>query len=228
MNPRISVIVPVLREASVIGPFLRRLRRLPAEGPVECLVVDGAPGADTLAVLGESDAIRLRAPRGRGVQMNAGAARASGETLLFLHADTALPANAFSAIAEALADPRVAGGAFDLSIDSPRPVFRVMERTASLRSRLTRIPYGDQAIFLRRSVFAVLGGYRPIPIMEDVDLMARLRRAGFRIRILPDRVRTSPRRWLREGIVRGTLRNWTIATLFGLGVPPERLVRYYR
>lgn len=160
--------------------------------------------------------------------MNAGAARASGEVLLFLHADTQLPRKAFFVISNAMADARIAGGAFDLAIDSPRPIFRVMERTASRRSRLTRIPYGDQAIFLRRSVFAALGGYREIPLMEDVDLMVRLRRAGQRIHILPDRVRTSPRRWERDGVLFGTLRNWTLVTLYALGVSPDRLVRFYR
>lgn len=220
--------IPVLRESAAIRPCLRRLRRLPAPGPAEFLVVDGAPEADTLAALNAADAIPVRSPRGRGVQMNAGAARASGEVLLFLHADTQLPRNAFFAISDAMADARIAGGAFDLAIDSPRPIFRVMERTASRRSRLTRIPYGDQAIFLRRPVFAALGGYREIPLMEDVDLMVRLRRAGQRIHILPDPVRTSPRRWERDGVLFGTLRNWTLVTLYALGVSPDRLVRFYR
>ena len=220
--------IPVLHESAVIRPFVRRLRALPAPGPVEFLVVDGAPEADTLAALGSADAVLLRSPRGRGVQMNAGAARASGDILLFLHADTRLPRNAFWAIAHAMADSRIAGGAFDLAIDSPRPIFRVMERIASRRSRLTRIPYGDQAIFIRRSVFAALGGHREIPLMEDVDLMARLRRSGRRIHILPNRVRTSPRRWERDGVILGTLRNWTLVTLYALGVSPERLVRLYR
>lgn len=220
--------IPVLHESAVIGPLIRRLRTLPADGPVEFLVVDGAPEADTLAALNPAEAVPLRSPPGRGVQMNVGAARARGGVLWFLHADTRPPRRAFHAISGALADPRIDGGAFDLAIDSPRPVFRVMERTASRRSRLTRIPYGDQAVFIRRPVFAALGGFREIPLMEDVDLMARLRRSGRRISILPDRVRTSPRRWERDGVIFGSLRNWTLVTLFALGVPPERLVRYYR
>lgn len=217
-----------MHEPAVIGPLVRRLRTLSADGPVEFLVVDGAPEADTLAALPPAKAIPLRSPRGRGVQMNAGAARASGKILLFLHADTRLPRNAFLAVSHAMADSRLAGGAFDLAINSPRPIFRVMERTASRRSRLTRIPYGDQAIFLRRSVFAALGGYREIPLMEDVDLMFRLRSSGRRIHILPDRVQTSPRRWERDGVIFGTLRNWTLVTLYALGVSPKRLVRFYR
>jgi len=106
-------------------------------------------------------------------------------------------------------------------------VFRIIERATNWRNRLLNIPYGDQAIFIDNSFFQLLGGYREIPLMEDVELMQRIRRTGAQIRILKDRVRTSPRRWYAEGVVMGTLRNWLIRSLFALGVSPHRLVKLY-
>jgi rSAM/selenodomain-associated transferase 2 len=162
------------------------------------------------------------------MQLNRGAGAASGEILIFLHADTQLPPDALIRIGEALRYQTLAGGAFDLAIDSSRPVFRLIEQAASIRTRLTRIPYGDQAIFLRRAWFRSLGGFRNLPIMEDVDLMRRLKQAGGRIAILPERAVTSARRWEQEGIVTATLRNWFLVTLFLFGIDAGRLVRWYR
>jgi hypothetical protein len=122
----------------------------------------------------------------------------------------------------------VVAGAFDLGIRSGRPVFRLIETAASLRSRITRVPYGDQAIFIRKDYFHATEGFREIPLMEDVELMRRIRKAGDRISIIPERVRTSPRRWEKEGVLFCTLRNWTLITLYFLGVPPEKLARFYR
>ena len=160
--------------------------------------------------------------------MNRGAAAAGGEILLFLHADTRLPQDALESVSATLRDPGVVGGAFSLGIASPHPFFRVIERTVSLRTRFTRIPYGDQAFFFDRRFFHRIGGFSDIPIMEDVELMRRVKKHGYRIRILPAPVRTSPRRWEREGFVSCTLRNWLLVTLFYLGVPPHKLTRYYR
>ena len=125
-------------------------------------------------------------------------------------------------------DEGCVGGAFDLRIDSRRIVFRVIETIASLRSRLTRIPYGDQAMFIRASYFRTLGGFKEIPIMEDVDLMQRIKRNGKRIAIFREPVITSARRWEREGPGFGTLRNWFLMALYLCGVAPERLARFYR
>jgi rSAM/selenodomain-associated transferase 2 len=226
-RPEISVIIPVLGEESVIGERIRRIRAVEAGAAPEIVVVDGDPGGSTLKAVAEPDVLGVASPRGRALQMNRGAEGASGEILLFLHADTDLPGGAFSLIRQALADESAAAGAFDLSIRSPRPAFRIIERVASRRSRITRIPYGDQAIFLRRSYFGEIGGYREIPLMEDVDLMRRIRRRGDRIVFLDARVSTSARRWEREGILRCTLRNWTLVSLFLLGMPAERLGRFY-
>ncbi|NPU84526.1 MAG: glycosyltransferase family 2 protein [Syntrophaceae bacterium] len=226
-RPDISVIVPVFGEEAGIGERIRRIRAVEAGATPEILIVDGAPEGNTLKALADPDVIGLTAPQGRAVQMNRGAAQASGEILLFLHADTDLPDRAFSMIRRAMADETAAAGAFDLSIRSPRMAFRVIERTASRRSRITRIPYGDQAIFLRRSYFQAIGGYREIPLMEDVDLMRRIKRRGDRVVFLEARVSTSARRWEREGILRCTLRNWTLIGLYLLGVSPGRLARFY-
>jgi rSAM/selenodomain-associated transferase 2 len=159
--------------------------------------------------------------------MNEGVRAAGGDILVFLHADTELPANAFRSISSIMLKGRFAGGAFDLAIDARGLIFRVIEWVTSNRSRLTRIPYGDQAIFLGRDSFMRIGGYRDIPLMEDVDLMRRLKARGDRIFIIREKVKTSARRWEREGVLRCTARNWAIMLLYLLGVRPERLARWY-
>jgi GT2 family glycosyltransferase len=123
---------------------------------------------------------------------------------------------------------RYAAGAFDLGIRTERKIFRITERYVALRSRLTRVPFGDQAIFIRRDYFEHIGGYSNIPIMEDVDLMRRIRKKGDRICIIPEKVMTSARRWEKEGVLCATLRNWMLQSSYALGVPPERLAKYYR
>jgi len=159
--------------------------------------------------------------------MNRGAEAAKGDILLFLHADTFLPEHAFRLIGEALGGPRFVGGAFDLGIDSPRLLLRLTARCASLKHRLTRVPYGDQGIFLRAGYFRETGGYREIPLFEDVELMRRTRKAGKKIIILPARTRTSPRKWEKDGAVFTILRNWTLQALYLLGVRAESLVKHY-
>ena len=224
----ISIIIPVYNEQAVINATLAHLAALPGPAPREVIVVDGHPQASTLPdIEGKWAVRRLTAAAGRGRQMNRGASAATGAVLLFLHADTLLPPGALAMIAALLADGRLAAGAFDLDIDSPRRALKAIARTASLRSRLTGIPYGDQAIFVRQTVFAALGGYREIPIMEDVDLMRRLKRRGQRIGVVDAAVTTSARRWLKEGIVFGTLRNWTLMSLYLAGASPHRLARFY-
>lgn len=160
--------------------------------------------------------------------MNCGAAKSSGDILIFLHADTRLPMNSLHRIAAVMEDKACIGGAFDLGIDSDHFAFRIIEKMASWRSRLTSIPYGDQAIFIRRDYFQSLGGFKNIPIMEDVELMRRIKHRQGKINILKDKVKTSPRRWETEGVVFCTLRNWFLITLYLLGVKPETLAKFYR
>lgn len=228
MPADISVIIPVFEERSGIGATLDRLRRLAGPPPREVIVVDGHPQTTTLEAIQDTGVVPLRSSKGRGVQMNRGAAAAIGRILLFLHADTRLPPGAFSRVTEVMADRRNAAGAFDLAIDSSRRALAAIAWMATRRSRLTGIPYGDQAVFVRRSIFDAVGGYRDIPIMEDVDLMRRIRRRGGRIGFIDAPAVTSPRRWIREGIVYGTLRNWTLISLYLAGVDPHRLARFYR
>ena len=225
---RLSVIIPVYGERRIMGETLRHLSALGAPSPeIEVIVVDGHPSGDTIAAIDVDGVVPLTSPKGRGAQMNAGAAAARGEALLFLHADTMLPVGAFGGIFKALADPAIAGGAFDLGIRSDRLAFRLIERISSCRSRLTRIPYGDQGIFMRRELFAAVGGYPAIPIMEEVALMRRLKARGERIRFIGGRVMTSARRWERDGILRRTLRNWALILLYLIGVSPEELAKHY-
>jgi rSAM/selenodomain-associated transferase 2 len=224
-----SIIIPVLHEGEGILSLINGINALRPEIPHEIIVVDGGPESDTLEALQErKDVITLASPPGRARQMNKGAEIARGEVLLFLHADTKLPPGALGKIREALRGSDAVGGAFNLGIASGKISFKVIEYAASIRSRLTRIPYGDQAIFVKKEYFDLIGGYRDIPLMEDLELMRRIRKRGNRICILKDRVETSSRRWDKEGILFCTLRNWTLSTLYYLGVSPETLSRFYR
>jgi rSAM/selenodomain-associated transferase 2 len=164
--------------------------------------------------------------RGRARQMNAGAAAASGAIVLFLHADTRLPAGFEAAIIHALEDPSVVAGRFDVGFDNPGLAFGMIAGLMNLRSRLTGIFTGDQAIFVRRSVFEALGGYADLPLMEDVELSRRLKRCG-RLACLRERVTTSARRWQRDGVARTIGLMWLLRFLYSGGVSPERLHRWY-
>ena len=226
-KPLLSVILPVLREGSMIVETLDRLESAAGNYPRETLIVDGDPGGSTIRTISNRKVITLLSVPGRALQMNRGAAAARGDILLFLHADTLLPSGALDLIQEALERPDIAAGAFRLSFDSPHFWLRATAFMASLRTRLTRVPFGDQAIFIRGDIFRALGGYCNIPLMEDVDLMKRLRKRRYKIIILPEKITTSSRKWFRDGVYYTTLRNWTIQVLFALGVPPEKLVRYY-
>ncbi|AFY67954.1 TIGR04283 family arsenosugar biosynthesis glycosyltransferase [Geitlerinema sp. PCC 7407] len=225
----VSVIIPVLKEGPAIQAALERLAAQQGGLTFEVIVVDGDRDGSTLQHIADCGVpVRgITAPKGRGSQMNAGAQAAQGEVLLFLHADAELPPQGLAQALAVIRQGRGVAGAFDLAIDSPRRSLRMLARCASWRSRLTRIPYGDQALFLRRSTFWEVGGYPPQPLMEDVALMEALKGRGDRPIFLRDRVRVSARRWEREGILYCTLRNWTLLTLYSLGVSPERLYRWY-
>ncbi len=162
----------------------------------------------------------------KAAQMNAGAAEASGDVLLFLHADTRLPENYESRVLAAMARPNVCAGAFSLVIESEAAGLRLIERAANWRSRFFQMPYGDQALFVTRKLFHEIGGYPDYPIMEDFEFVRRLKKKG-KIAILPESVQTSPRRWLNMGIIKTWLLNQTIVIAFYLGISPQRLSRWY-
>jgi len=227
-NPVITVIIPVLNEAEGINGLISHLRDLEGGKDVGIIVVDGDPAGCTIKAIHDAGVVTAIGERGRAVQMNRGAALAEGNILLFLHADTLLPRKAFTRIQEVFQESEYVAGCFDLGIRSARKMFRITERYVALRTRITRIPFGDQAIFIRRGYFERIGGYREFPIMEDVELMRRIRRRGDVICIIPDKALTSARRWEQEGILFTTFRNWMLQTLYCSGVSPNRLARFYR
>jgi rSAM/selenodomain-associated transferase 2 len=227
IDPRtssISVIIPTLNEADELPCTLTH--PLEASG-VEVIVADGGSEDGTVRVGASRGAKVLEVPPGRGRQMNAGAAAAGGELLLFLHADTRLPPDFADHVRRILGTPGVAAGAFRLAIEGERRGLRLVEKVANWRSERLQRPYGDQALFMRAEVFQLAGGFPDFPLLEDCALVRSLRRLG-RIVIAPAAASTSGRRWLQQGIVRTTLLNQAI--LFGslVGCSPRRLARWYR
>ncbi len=227
MSKSFSVIIPVIAEADIISRSIDHVYRTGSGFDVEIIVVDGDVHGSTINAITNPRPILMTSAKGRGIQMNKGAASARGEILLFLHADTELPENAFESIVTVLKGDQCVAGVFDLGINSGRWIYRVIEKAVAVRNRLTRAPYGDQAIFIKRDHFERMNGFREIPLMEDVDLMRRLKKAGHKIAIIPNKVRTSPRRWESEGIIFCTLRNWALMSLYSLGVEPEKLWKFY-
>ncbi len=217
------MIIPVLNEAFNIAKTLASA----SEANVEVIVVDGGSQDDTKAVVESWGVKLLSAPAGRGRQMNAGARVASGKIFLFLHADTLLPKNFATMVIQALNQPNIVAGAFALRIEGQLPSLRWVEKGVNWRSRIFSFPYGDQAIFIKSEVFNQLGGFPDLPIMEDFEMMRRLRRIG-NILLLPATVVTSGRRWLTKGVFQTTLVNQVTIVAYLLGVSPERLAYWYR
>lgn len=229
MHPVISVIVPVYREQEAINCFAQQMLRIFPGHRCEIIIIDGSPDQETISALNVSEVTAVSSGKGRGRQMNIGASMARGQVLLFLHCDTLLPDSAPDLIIKALsAENNIMGGAFSLRIDSEKWALKIIEFMANIRSRMTRVPYGDQAIFIRKDFFHKVGGFREIPVMEDLELMTRIKKQGASIVILPQKAVTSPRRWEKEGIAMCTLRNWFIRVLYHLGASAERVGRFYR
>jgi rSAM/selenodomain-associated transferase 2 len=220
---RVSVVVPVLNEERTIARTLAAL--LPLK-PDELFVVDGGSSDGTWETCRSLGVEILTAPCGRAAQMNYGAGQATGDVLLFLHADTRLPPTAFSDMRDALGDPRCVGGRFDVQLDSDHWMLRVIGAMISLRSRLSKVGTGDQGIFVRREVFQKMGGFPEIPLMEDIAFCRALKRLGA-VACLKSKVITSARRWELNGVWRSIFRMWTLKSLYLLGVSPHRLKRFY-
>jgi rSAM/selenodomain-associated transferase 2 len=225
---KLSVIVPMLNEEREIARTLDAVAAGASgvEVIVEVIVVDGGSSDRSRDQARPRCARLLVAPRGLARQMNAGAAVAKGDALVFVHADTLVPPGFAGDIAAALADSAVVGGRFDLRLDDGAPLLRLIGWLISARSRLSRTGTGDQAIFVRREAFERIGGYRDIAVCEDLDLARRLKRAG-RVACLRSRVTTSARRWRQDGVLATTMRMWFIRAAFLFGVPPARLARLY-
>jgi rSAM/selenodomain-associated transferase 2 len=220
----LSIIIPVLDEASRIGDLLDGLQALRGVG-VELLVVDGGSQDGTpQCASGLADRV-IAAPRGRAAQMNAGARACRGNVLLFLHADTVLPTGAESAVMAAIG-AGAQWGRFDVRISGRHPLLRVVAGMMNRRSRLTGIATGDQAIFVRRELFARVGGFPELPLMEDIRLSASLKRVAPPA-CLAERVITSGRRWEKNGVLRTILLMWWLRAAFFLGASPQRLAQAY-
>lgn len=225
----VSIIIPVLHEEKYICNCIQDISQKAENINYEIIIVDGDENGSTIKEIpsGWNHIRTITSSPGRARQMNEGAKLASGKVLLFLHADTILPPFAFEKISSLFVhDPYVAG-AFDLKIDSSRWFLKLISRVSSLRSRLTRIPYGDQAIFILRDYFHEIGGYAEIPIMEDVALMRYIKNRKDKIHIFKEKVMISSRRWEKEGILYTTLRNWALLSLYIFGVSPLRLSSFY-
>lgn len=223
-SPKISIIIPVLNEASNIRLVLASLQNV---ANVEVIVVDGGSQDETVQIARFLGVKVVCSAAGRAHQMNAGAISATGDILLFLHADTRLPTGFETMVPLALAQSGTIAGAFSLRIDGNMRSLRLVEKMVNWRSRNISLPYGDQAIFLKAAVFHDIGGFPDLPIMEDFELMLRLRRLG-RIAIVPASVLTSARRWQKLGVVKTTFINQVVIIGYFLRVPPSQLVRWYR
>lgn len=223
----ISVVIPTYNEEGIVGKCISAVREEKAN--CEIIVADGGSSDGTAEeVASFQDVLMVESRKGRGPQLNAGAAAARGEILLFLHADTVLEKGWSSDILSTCGEDGAVGGAFTLKIDCRGRRYRLTEQWVRLRCRLFSIPYGDQGIFLRSDVFEKLGGYSEIPIMEDVEIIGRMKRLG-RIVILRKNAYASARKWIREGWFRTSVRNQFIMLMYRFGVTPHYLARiYYR
>ena len=220
----LSVIIPTLDEAAHIGPLLQDVHQA---SDIEAVVVDGGSRDQTVAAAQAMGAQVIISPPGRALQMNRGADVARGRLIFFVHADSRLPRGFDKLIRQALNVPEVAAGAFRLHIDAPRRALRFVAFWANLRARCLRMPYGDQGLFMTQARFQEMGGFPVLPIMEDFELVRRLRARG-RIVILPAAIRTSSRRWLNLGVGRTTLINQVIVLAYLAGASPQKLARLYR
>ena len=215
----ISVVIPALNEEAHVADAVRSVRNDAA-----VIVVDGGSSDATCPVAASAGATVISSERGRGMQLDTGARTARGEWLVFLHADTRLETGWAAALRSL--PSAVVGGAFRFALDQPRRAYRWLEAGVALRCRLFRLPYGDQGLFVRRDVYAAIGGFRPLPLMEDVDFVRRLRRAGP-LAFPAARAFTSARRFERHGMLATSLRNLWLLALYTAGRAPSRLARLY-
>jgi len=221
----ISVIIPTLNEEHNIGRCIESIRSDRAIH--EIIVADGGSSDKTVDIAESHGGIRvIRTEKGRGTQMNKGAAFAGGDIFLFLHADTYLERGWYNEIMSCLCEPSIAAGAFTFRIDSPESYYRLIEYWVKFRCVVLNLPYGDQGIFVRREVFESLGGYKNIPLMEDVDLVERMKKVGP-IKMLRKEAYIHSRKWDEEGWIRRSFLNQMIMIRYRLGADPERLAKLY-
>lgn len=222
---KISIIMPVLNEAKVLRNTLNNLK---LSGNEELIIVDGGSSDDTLSIAREFSENVFETKTGRASVMNYGAKKATGDILLFLHADCILPDSGLKTIRKTLRKDNISAGGFYLGIDHPKTVYRIIEFGANLRSVVASLVYGDQGIFLKKDTFTRVGGFTEIPLMEDIEISIKLKKLG-KIALVRPPMKSSPRRWLEEGALYSTLRDWSIAFSYSfLRASPEKLLRYYK
>ena len=221
---KVSIIVPTLNEAQGLRDTLTQIQQL---CPHELVVSDGGSDDNTLKIAKKFTEHVVRGPAGRALQMNAGAQIATGDIFIFLHADSRIEPASYEKMLHSLKSSEKIGGAFSLCIDSDKWSLRLITRLANLRSKFFGMAYGDQAFFVKNSTFQQMNGFAEFPICEDIDFFKRLRKLGPVI-LLKEKSRTSPRRWIEEGIWFTTLRNILITILFELGFPPRILTKWYQ
>jgi len=220
---KVSIIVPTLNEELVLGNTLTHIQQL---SPHELIVSDGGSNDYTYRIADRFSHRVITGSAGRALQMNAGANEATGDLLLFLHADSRIEPESYRKMLEYMKNPKWIGGAFTLCIESGKWSLKLIALLANIRSKYFGLAYGDQGFFVRKEVFKDMNGFSPIPICEDLDFYYRLRKKGSVI-LLKEKAHTSPRRWINEGIFFTTVRNFIIAVLFGLGFPPHILTKWY-
>ncbi|MBD2444215.1 TIGR04283 family arsenosugar biosynthesis glycosyltransferase [Dolichospermum circinale CS-534/05] len=220
---QISIIIPTLNEADNIQSTINSTK---SSTNIEIIIVDGGSKDETLLIAKSLGAKIIVSPPGRANQMNMGAMVASGEILLFLHGDTRLPTNFEQMIRKTLAKPGIVAGAFALQINSPHWGLRFVEFGVKWRCNLLQMPYGDQAIFMTKNVFQKVGNFPEIPIMEDFEMIRKLKHLG-KIHLLSTPVITSPRRWLKKGILQTTILNQIIIIAYLLGISPHQIRNWY-
>ena len=220
---KVSIIVPTLNEELVLENTLTHIQQL---SPHELIVSDGGSNDYTYRIADRFSHRVITGSAGRALQMNAGANEATGDLLLFLHADSRIEPESYRKMLECMENPKWIGGAFTLCIESGKWSLKLIALLANIRSKYFGLAYGDQGFFVRKEVFNDMNGFSPIPICEDLDFYYRLRKKGSVI-LLKEKAHTSPRRWINEGIFFTTARNFFIAVLFGLGFPPHILTKWY-
>ena len=220
---KVSIIVPTLNEELVLKKTLTQIQEL---SPHELIVSDGGSTDNTTPIAQKFSHRVVTGSTGRAMQMNAGADQATGDLLLFLHADNRLEPESYQKMLECMKIPKLIGGAFTLCIESDKWSINLINQLANIRSRYFGLVYGDQGVFVRAEVFKNMNGFSPIPIFEDLDFYRRLKKKGP-VNLLKEKAHTSSRRWVKEGIAFTTARNILIVLLFGLGFPPRTLTKWY-
>jgi rSAM/selenodomain-associated transferase 2 len=220
---KVSIIVPTLNEELILKKTLAQIQQL---SPHELIVSDGGSTDNTTLIAQKFSHLVITGSNGRAMQMNAGADQATGDLLLFLHADNRLEPKSYQKMLECMEAPKWIGGAFTLCIESNKWSINLITLLANIRSRYFGLVYGDQGVFVRAEVFKNMNGFSPIPICEDLDFYRRLKKKGP-VNLLKEKAHTSSRRWIKEGVAFTTARNILIAFLFGLGFPPRTLTKWY-